>query len=212
MFLPNDPPPPSVEQRIRGQLSGAANLGGAFATFAEVTLFRRHFGCRYFQGLRVFWALLLIPVFSLFWQGYDLRALYAVWLLFLVRCAFHRWESRRAERRSRGPMGLRMPHSLYNGRPILLPRFPKMSERDIKRKAEPAVMLAFGLASLIFSPPLGWFFLWCAVGMYMHTAALDLYERQRALDILDAAVDSEDIAARVREHRHAMARHFRSRS
>ena len=200
----------SLQERLRAQGNVLAGIAGAGATFAEVLMFRKDFGCRYFQGLRTFWAFLLVPAFSLFWQGYDLRLLYGLWLLFIVRCAYHKHAARRRETRSL-ETGAPLEHSLYNGVSVLWPRFPKLSERDVKRKAEPAVMMLFGLGSLLISPPVGWLFIWCAVAMYVHTALIDQYDRQRTLDVLDAAWDSEQIAARIRERRRSTSGHFRSR-
>jgi hypothetical protein len=205
------PEPQSLQDRLRAQANVMAGIASAGATFAEVLMFRKNFGCRYFQGLRSFWAFLLVPAFSLFWQGYDLRLLYGVWLLFIVRCAYHKRAARRRETRSLRD-GSPLAHSMYNGACVLAPRFPRLGEIEIKRKVEPVVMMLMGLSALIISAPVGWLFIWCAVAMYVHTSLIDQYDRQRTLDVLDAAWDSEQIAARVRDRRRSAAGHFRSRS
>lgn len=207
-----EPAPESFAERYRKQANTLAAIAGFFACFAEVTMFRRYFGVRYFQGFRTFGAFVLIPVFSLFWQGYDVRALYLLWLLFIVRCAFHRFEIRRGQRRIANVIGVEPVHSYYNGWPILLRRCPQMSEVAVKCKVEPAVMLGFGLCALTFSPPLGWFFIWCAVGMGVNAGLLDRHDRQQAQDLADAAIESEMLAARVRELRNRVPHVQRSRS
>src|SRR5262249_31159841 len=146
-----------------------AGIASAGSTFAENVMFRKNFGCRYFQGLRPFWAFLLVPAFSLFLQGYDLRLLYGLWLVFFLRLAFHQHGAPRREGRTPRD-GVPLEHSLYNGFPILWPRFPKLSEKDVKRKVEPAVMMLFGLGSLLISAPVAWLFIWCAIAMYVHTS------------------------------------------
>lgn len=196
-----EPAPQSFAERLRTQANAMAFVAGAFAAFAEILMFRKHFGARYFQGWKTGAALLLIPFFSLFWPQHDLRPLFFIWLLFIVRCAMHRVSMLcRRWRESRG-MRSRPVHSRYNGEPVLLRRFPKWSETTIKRMVEPLVMLALGIGSLTFSPPLGWFFVWCAVGMGIHTGLLHRHDVQQARDLADAAIDSEILAARVREIR-----------
>ncbi|HEX2839349.1 MAG TPA: hypothetical protein VHN77_14625 [Phycisphaerales bacterium] len=214
--MPNQQSPQPQASPLQN-LSSAANVlaiaAGTFALFAEVTLFRKNFGARYFNTWRSLLVIPLLMVFPIAWPREDPRFVYFLLLLFLLSCAWHRLCTlRRRWKQLKGLPGAGpIIHSQYNGEPRLARRFPKLGEVTIKRVVEPLVMLGFGLAALTFSPSLGWFFLWCSAGMFVHTQLLYMHHQQQSQDLVDATLESEQLAVRVREERGDVVRIHRSR-
>jgi hypothetical protein len=195
----------SFMDRMRQQLNVLTLIAGVFTTFAEVTLFRKQFGERYFQGLRPILVVPLLLFWPVFWPYEDPRVVLCCLPAYIVACALHR--ATIVRRRTRGGPSI---HSYYNGRSWLMHRYGKLGERVVKTRVEPLVMLLMGLGALTFSPPLGWLFVWTAAGMAFHAGLLHRSDRQQALDLADAAIDSEHLAARARELRGDTVRIHRS--
>ncbi len=203
--MPQAPAQPqtSFTDSLRGGLNFLSLAAHTLATFGEVTFFRTGFGARYFQGWSTGLVIPLMVVFPVFWPNHDPRGVYFCLLLYLVRCVWHRAGIIRRNWRHRKGMvsAKQVIYSRYNGQSVLTKRFPRLSEIAIKRFAEPLVMGGMGLCALTFSPPLGWFFLWCAVGMFVHTHLLFAHDHHRVLDTVDAALESETLAECFREAR-----------
>lgn len=204
------PPEPGFMDRLRTHAWVLAFVVGTFAAFGEVTFCRKNFGERYFTSLKTLAVIPLLLVFPLFWPREDPSGVLLCLALYLVRCAVHRAAILR--RRRRWEAGERVPHvhTYYNGEPVLLGRFPSLGELGVKATAEPLVMLGMGLAALVFSPPLGWLFVWCAAGLFVEHRLLTLHDRAQALELADSALGSEQLAARVRTLRGEAVRIHRS--
>lgn len=198
-------PQPGFMERMRQQLNLLSLLASVFATFAEVALFRKQFGERYFQGFRTALVVPLLLFWPMFWPHDDPSGVLGCLVLYLVCCAVHRTSIMR--RRVRGGSHV---HSRYNGRPLLMRRYAKYGELAVKSRVEPVVMAVMGACALTISAPLGWLFIWTAVGMAVHTGLLTQSNRQQALDLADAAIDSEILADRARELRGDAVRIHRS--
>ncbi|MGD9691425.1 MAG: hypothetical protein AB7G17_01125 [Phycisphaerales bacterium] len=186
-------PHASIAEQMRQSANVVALASGVFATFAEVALFRTTFGERFFHGWKTGLVIPLIVLFPLFWPQHDPTPVLLCLPLYLAMCACHRLSIYR--RRRRGDSAI---HSHYNGACRLLRTWPRVGEETLKRKYEPAVMLCFGFAAFVFSPPLGWFFLCCAAGMAVHAGLLHADRRARSLDLADARIDGQLAMAAVR--------------
>lgn len=185
---------PGFLDRLRSTTNALSLVTGVFATFAEVAMFRTTFGERYFHGWTTGLVLPLLLLFPLFWPQHDPMPMLLCFVLYVLMCAAHRISIYR--RRRRPDMQI---HSLYNGVSRLQRVWPRVSEHDLKSKSEPAVMLFFGLCALTFSPPLGWFFICCAVSMAAQAALLIANRRQRELDLVDARIEGQLIAGASNE-------------
>lgn len=179
-----EPQQPSLTDRLRGTANRMAFVASVFATFAEVALFRKHFGERYFQGLKTGLVVPLILFFPVFFPNEDPRPLLAFLPLYLIMCVLHRIDIVRRRRR-----GKCREHSLFNGVSKLEHGWPGVSELTLKCRHEPLVMLGMGVVALLLSPPMAWFFICCSAGMAVHAGLLAAHERQRALDLADAHLD-----------------------
>jgi hypothetical protein len=183
-------------ERARSTANLLALVAGVFTAFAEVTFFRTGFGVRYFQGLKTALVVPLLFFFPIFWPREDPRGLWLCLMLYTVMCLRHRSAIWRRIARGEGRPGTAGGggggvHSLYNGVSKLERVFPRASEAVIKGKYEPLVMLGMGVAALIVSPPLGWFFVWCSVAMGLHAGLIFAHQRQRELDLSDARIDGQ---------------------
>lgn len=188
---------PSFMDTMRQRMNIMATIAGVFTTFAEVTFFRKGFGERYMQGFRPLLVVPLILLWPIFWPQEDPMLVLLLLPMYLISCGINRIATLR--RRAKG--GPRV-HSYYNGVPRLWrPTTSRLDETTFKSRVEPLVMLGMGIAALIISPPLGWFFIWTAIAMGIHANLLTMSDRQQALDLTDAAIDSELLVARAREMR-----------
>lgn len=194
---PNGPAEqPGFMDGMRRNMNIGASIAGVFATFAEVTFFRTGFGERYMQGFRPLLVIPLILFWPIFWPQEDPTLVLLLLPMYLISCGINRIAGLR--RRAKGGPQI---HSYYNGHPRLWRPTSKLDETTFKCRVEPMVMLGMGIGALIISPPLGWFFVWTAIAMGIHTNLLNMSDRQQALDLADAAIDGELLAARARELR-----------
>jgi hypothetical protein len=194
--------------RLRRDGNIAAHVASVFAAFGEVLL-RKGMGERYFNGLRTVAVVPLLLVFTVFFPHDDVRGLLLCVVVYLILCFKHRVAIlRHRVRRLRGvePQAV---HSQYNGESLLTRNFPKLSEGALKRFAEPAVMACCGGVLLIVSPPVGWFFVLSAIGMFAYAHLLHARDEQRLLDLTDAALESELMAERFRHARSEQVRFHR---
>lgn len=156
-----------------------------------IVFLRKDFGHR-FLDLRAFFALCLIFVYPIFWSGEDPRPVLVFLLLFILMCARARFEMRRNRRRGR------IEHSRYSGRPRLMKNFPKLDEQQVKRTAEPAYVLFCGICLLPFTQPLAMFLIIAAACLRGTAEMARLYEREKAQATIDAMIDAQHHAERVR--------------
>lgn len=195
MPQPHEPPAqPGFLERLQNTANGFAFAASVFTTFAEVALFRTDFGERYFQCWKTGVVVPLLLLFPLFWPGEDPTPLLLCLVLYVLMCMLHRIDIYRRRRRG-GPR----IHSLYNGKSRLEKSWPNVSEDLLKSKYEPFLLSAIGVAALVFSPPLGWFFIWCAGAMMVHAGLLNASQRQRALDLTDAQIEGQVLAGMAQE-------------
>lgn len=153
---------------------------------------RRGFGSQ-FLGRRVVLALAITIVYPALWPNHDPGPMFAFLGLFIAMLiSVELGVLRRKWRRE--PV-----HSRYNGEPLLMRAFPRLSEEAIKRWVEPLVVVLCGFALLPFTPPLAVFLI--LAGMCMRTAMkhLVMYDRAKAQDAFDAMVDARQHAERARE-------------
>lgn len=180
-----------IRQRFMSSLGLLSFIAGVFAVSVEVFLHRsRTFGERY-VGLQGVAALLAIPGFSIFWPGYDCTPLLYLLLAYGLRCFWIRMSI--LWRRSRGGPQV---HSYYTG----VTRFPRLEarigERRVKSIVEPAFVILIGAVAHDFSAPLGSYLMLAGVGLLVSTTLSLLLERQRALDLFDASIESRQAAER----------------
>jgi hypothetical protein len=172
-------------------------LGFVFRTWAtsvEVLLHKR-VGDRYL-GLQAAAVLLLIPIYAMFWPGYDLRPL--MWFLpvYLGGVAIARLDVLTGKRN-----GLRI-HSFYSGYPRCMNRKTKMTELQCKRYFEPLYVASIGLGLyLLGEQPLGVYFMIAGACLFISVSMAQLQFEQRAKAMNDQVIEQEYVAERFREMR-----------
>lgn len=187
------PHPPRDNQgnlidRTRTTMNVLTVVCQALVSSVEVPL-HRCFGPRYF-GLPSALAFAMIPLFSVFWPAEDCRPLLWYTAFYAVMCGAGRLSTAKPARTA--------VHSRYSGLPRLARFLPWMSEEQIKRQVEPALVFGLGVALLAFSPPLGSYLLTCSLAMAVMHSMTDAYGRQRAMDLYDGFLDQQDVAERFR--------------
>jgi hypothetical protein len=170
--------------RMRARLNALAFVAGVFSAFAEVTLFRKHMGERYFQGMRFLLVIPLLFFFPLLTPEHDPRPMLACIPFYLIMIAVHRIGI--ARRKRRGQLSV---HSRYDGVSRLARLFPKLDEAALKSGQEPGLLIVISMPALGLSPSLGLFLITCAAGMMIHTRLLIAAERERGLDLADAMLE-----------------------
>jgi hypothetical protein len=180
-------------ESARNGLSVGLFICRVLAVSVEVFL-HKGMGERYL-GLQAAAVLLLVPVYSLFWPGYDLRPLMLFLPAYLVMCFVAR--AGIAARLKRGEHC----HSHYTGWPHGIKPGTKCSELTAKRVVEPAIVMMAGFLLRQFNPPLGTYLMFAAAGLLISVSASDAEQRTRSLDINDAVIDQEQVADRFREMR-----------
>ena len=203
---------PSTMDKIRTQGNILSFIAGSLAIFSEVLFFRKHFGERYFNTLRTVAVFPIMLVYCVFWGGYDLRPILYCLLGYIVMSFIHQRNIARRRRRRINGLGGPVIHSYYNGVSRLARFFPKMDEVRIKAFAEPLCLLIAGFVCMIFSPPLGWLFIWTALAMVIHSGLLNARDENKVLDLTDAAMEGEMLAERFREVRGDVVRIHRRHS
>ncbi len=191
------------QQQQQQQSSGpsyAATMNGlglairTCATSVEV-LFHKRVGDRYL-GVQAAAVLLLIPIYSLFWPGYDLRPLMWFLVVYLGAVVIARLG---VVTRKRG--GVRI-HSFSSGVPRFMNGGSKLSEVQWKKCVEPFVSVFFGAGLYVQGEhPLGAYLMISGACLYISVAMAELQFRHRAMAMNDQVIEQEYIAERFREMR-----------
>jgi len=165
-----------------------------WATSIEV-FFHKRVGDRYL-GLNAAAVLLLIPIYSLFWQGYDLRPLMWFLMVYLGAVVIARLG---VVTRKRG--GVRI-HSFYSGYPRFMNGRSKLSEVQWKKCVEPFVSAFFGAGLYVQGErPLGAYLMIAGACLFISVAIAELQFQQRATAMNDQVIEQEYVAERFREMR-----------
>jgi hypothetical protein len=168
----------------------------ALAATVEVFLHRSStFGDRYL-GVQSGLAVPLIYFYPVFWEGHDVRPLYAFLLAYLFMCGVVRMAS--VARRRRGELG---EHSYYAGTPRLMRIVGRMREATVKGVVEPALVLSVGAAVGKFNAPFGGYLMIAAGALFFSAQAMQTAERRRVLDLHDAYMEQRRIAEQWRSVR-----------
>lgn len=165
----------------------------AWAIVFEVFL-HRGMGMRY-PGIPGLVVLLLMPVYLISWQGYDLGPTAMLLPAFLVACVVQRSLARLRKWR-----GQPMEHSNYNGYPIFCSLFG-LPEQLTKGLVEPVLVGLVGLLSYEWNQPFGIFLLIGAASLFICAALSRAQVHQQAHDMHDAIIMQEQLAERFRQIR-----------
>lgn len=162
---------------------------------ASVVVFlRRGFGSR-FLGIHAAVVVPLVLVYTLLWEGHDVRPVLVFLACYLVAvgvartgCLWRRWKGREE-------------YSYYSGSPSVV-RWPvfqgRLSERTAKAIVDPLLVAACGVAMLPASEPLGWYLVIAAGGAAASMQVAISYERTRVMDMRDAFIEQRNVAERFR--------------
>lgn len=187
---------PSGPERLKTALGWVAFIAGALAISVEVFLHRsRTFGGRY-VGMQAAAVILIVPLYSMFWEGYELMPLMRFLGAFLFMCFLVRLGG--LARRSRDGQEF---HSRYTGYPRLMRLMPRADERKVKGALEPLLVFFAGIFASPTSEPLGGYLILASVGLAVSVQFSVGYERQRVIDMNDAYLEQRYIAERFREMR-----------
>lgn len=185
---------PSYRERYVAMASWLAYLAQVLETSVVVFL-RRGFGRRYLGGHAAA-VLVLVPLYSLLWEGHDPRPLFVFLGLYLLACVWARlgitW------RRIRGRDTV---HSYYSGTPPFMgARFlgARISERTAKGVIDPLCVAAIGLWLMQFSEPLGWYLVLAAGGLMASVRMAVAHQQKRVLDMRDAYLSQRSVAEQFR--------------
>lgn len=179
---------------LKTGLSWVIFIAGSLATSVEVFLHRR-FGERYF-GLQAVAVLVIVPFYSLFWEGHDPTGLMQFLGAYIVMCFLARLSVMARVRRG-GPQ----EHTRYNGYPRLMAITRWISERTLKLVVEPMIVFFVGVLTMPVNEPLGGYLMLAALGLLVSTHMAAGYDRVRALDMHDAYLDQNQVAQDFREMR-----------
>lgn len=178
------------------------SMGGLLAFIcqaleASVAVFlRRNFGRRYF-GRQAAAVLLIVPLWSLGWEGHDPRPLWVFLGLYVLGCLWARLAT--AWRVWRGHD---QEHSYYCGTPgVLFWRLfrGRLSEMQAKGTVEPICVFVIGLLLMPQSEPLGAYLMVAAFGVAASTNIARAYEEKRLLDMRDTFLSQRAFAERFRK-------------
>ncbi len=187
---------PSGPERLKTALGWVAFMSGALAISVEVFLHRsRSFGERY-VGMQAAAVIVIVPLYSMFWEGYDLMPLMRFLGAFLLMCFLVRLGG--LVRRRRDGQGV---HSRYTGYPRLMRLMPRADERRVKGALEPLLVFFAGIFASPTSEPLGGYLILTSVGLAVSVQLSVGYERQRVIDMNDAYLEQRYVAERFREMR-----------
>jgi hypothetical protein len=185
------PEPTGFAQKTRIRLEMALFICQTWSTSIEVFL-HRDMGERYL-GLQAFCVVLLVPIFGLFWEGYDLEPLFLFISAYMVMCYVNRVQM--VARRKRGEQC----HSRYSGWPRFLGPKAKFSEMTMKRIVEPVITLLIGAVVRDSNAPLGTYLMLGAVAMFITVSASQQAHRAQAQEMYDAVAEQEMVADTFRE-------------
>jgi hypothetical protein len=176
--------------------SGARVMTGLLHSVAVTgnVFLHRNLGPRY-MGLQAAAAVLLIPLWTVFWPHDDCRPLLWFLLAYLAMCFFARigicWRFLRG----------RHAHSRYDGTPRLLRLLPWMGELRIKQFVEPALVFTIGVLLLPVSQPLGSYLMLVAFALFASVSTVQVYQRQRVMNLHDAFLDQREVVDGFRRMR-----------
>lgn len=192
----NQQQPPSHGEQFRSMVGWLTFVSSALAVSVEVFLHRsRTIGERYL-GLQAAAVILIVPFYTLFWEGYDVMPLMRFLGMFLVMCFLAR-VGVAARRRQGGSQ----EHSRYTGYPRICGVFRRLDERRAKTIVEPMLVFLAGVFAMSASQPLGGYLMLASVGLLFSVNLNVGYECVRALDMHDASIDQRQLAERFREMR-----------
>ena len=185
---------PGIREQYAAGLNWLALLCQALEA-SVVVFIRRGFGVRYIGGQ----AAAVIPVvlvYSLFWQGYDVRPVWGFLGLYLLACIKARFGSWRAVRRGE------IQHTFYSGFPNIM-RWGIfrnwLSEQAAKGFVEPLMVFLIGVGCMPYSEPLGAYLMLAAGGSLMSVQLAVSYQRQRVMDVQDAYLAQRADAEQFRD-------------
>lgn len=183
-------------ERIRAGSNWLALISGALAASVEVFLHRtRSFGSRYLD-LRAAAVVLMIPFYSLMWEGYDLVPLMQFLAGYLFMCLLVRLSCVMNSRR-----GHLQEHSRYTGYPRIKRLLRSTSETTIKLAVEPLLVFTVGIFAMPWNEPLGGYLILAAAGLLISTHLNAGYSRVRSLDMHDAYIEQRQLAELFRQLR-----------
>ena len=160
---------------------------------ASVELFlHRRFGVHY-VGAYAAPAMLLMTMYSVFWPIDESVPFLLFPVAFFVNCIlaqigvcirFYRGESE---------------HSRYCGFPRFLRRHLAYREYRVKQFAEPILVGGIGYLACDWNRPLGVYWMFAAVCLYLSTALDRAWQTRQAIVLHDAAIEQHQTAGRFRE-------------
>lgn len=188
--------PPSLMEQLRAAGGWAILICNSLAVTWEVFLHRPSTIGERYLGPQAAAAILLIPAFAIFWPEHDASPLLVFLACYLAMCFFIRLATT-IRRRAGGPQ----PHSYYPGESYISRLTHRFSERTVKYMIEP--MLAFIISTLMMalSRPLGSYLLVATFGLVASNNLCITVNRERLLDLHDAAIEAEQQAEEFREMR-----------
>ncbi|RUL89426.1 hypothetical protein [Tautonia sociabilis] len=139
--------------------------------------------------------LVLVPFYAALWEGRDVRPLFIFLLAYVAMCVRNRAEG--LLRRRQMPIC----HSRYTGVPRLMGQLPGRTELEVKRYAEPGLVLLVGGALCTFTPPLGVYLMLAAGGLFVSVMASGVVDRQHLLDLNDLMIENQARAEQIRAMR-----------
>jgi hypothetical protein len=160
----------------------------AWATSVEVFI-RRDMGRRYL-GWNAVAVLVLVPIYCIYWERYDLSPMF--WFLgaYMLMCAVNRTSNLRHGDRAR--------HSYYNGYPRMVRANAVIDEVRFKRFSEPFVVGMLGASLTQFNQPLGWYFIFGAICLCIQAMVWNQLEEVKVMDLNDSLLEQSYLAERFR--------------
>lgn len=165
----------------------------SWSTSIEVFI-RRDFGSRYL-GLNAIGACVLIPLFLIFWEGYDSRPMFCFWLAFIAMCAVHRWSFLWRGR------PLISNHSFYDGWPRFFAQRQGSNEGLFKQR-EPPMLFILAFPMCLISLPLGFYLFFGSGAMFVKQLVILLQRETQITDANDMMIEQMQMAERFRHHTH----------
>jgi hypothetical protein len=160
----------------------------AWATSLEVFI-RRDIGCRYL-GWNAVSVLILVPIYSMYWEHFDISPMFWFLLAFLLMCGVARTSNLRQGNRGR--------HSYYNGYPRMVKANAVINEVRFKRFNEPFVIGMLGACLTQFNQPLGWYIFFGAVCLCIQATVWNQLEEVKVMDLNDSMLEQSYLAERFR--------------
>lgn len=187
---------PSHGEQFGSMVGWLTFVSSVLAVSVEVFLHRsRTIGERYL-GLQATAVIAIVPLYSLFWEDHDVVPLMRFLGMFLFMCFIAR-VGQLQQRRRGGPQ----VHTRYTGYPRICSVFRRLSERTAKMFVEPMLVFLAGVFIMPSSEPLGGYLMLASLGLLISVHMSVGYDRVRALDMHDAALDQRGIASQFRDLR-----------